>query len=253
MTEEGPVDIPPEAVERVEGTAEKVEILPEEELPPPAPAEERTPGTEGAAGGEARDRHHTPEFLRKLFLRDGGRCVNPLCGRKLHLNGHHLKPWSRGGRTAFSNEATLCVACHAAVEQGLLRIAGDPLQGFVFTTRADEIGLELAREGWALDALPVVAVQATYVNGSIPPGESTYVDGTTTAVEPAADGNGHPPAPEELAAFETCVAALRSLGSTRDSALRAARRGLAKLKAAGKPIGEEALIKSALARPVSAQ
>jgi hypothetical protein len=54
------------------------------------------------------------------------------------------------------------------------------------------------------------------------------------------------PAPETV--FETCAAALRSLGSRRDSALRATERGFAKLRAAGQPIGEEALIKAALAR-----
>jgi hypothetical protein len=159
MTDEGPVDVPAEAVELVEGTAEKVEIRPEEEVPPPAGAETAAAGQDTGKDSPpvARDRHHTPDFLRKLFLRDGGRCVNPLCGRKFHLNGHHLKPWSQGGRTALWNEATLCVACHAAVEQGLLKVTGDSLGGFTFTTRADEIGLELAKQGLAIEALRVAA------------------------------------------------------------------------------------------------
>jgi hypothetical protein len=233
MTDEGPVDVPAKAVERVEGTAEKVEIRPEEEVPPPAGAEE-------AAGEPVRDRHHTPDFLRKLFLRDGGRCVNPLCGRKLHLNGHHLKPWSQGGRTALWNEATLCVACHAAVEQGLLKVTGDPLGGFTFTTRADEIGLELAKEGLAIDNLPLVAVQSTYVNSGRAADQSTYLNGSTQVDAPST--------PEESEAFETCAAALRSLGSRRDSALRSTQRAFLRLRAAGTPIGEEALIKAALAR-----
>jgi hypothetical protein len=243
MTDEGPVDVPAEAVERVERTAETVEIRPEEEVPPAARVEEPAAG---AAGVETRDHHHTPDFLRKLFLRDGGRCVNPLCGRKLHLNGHHLKPWSQGGRTALWNEATLCVACHAAVEQGLLKVTGDPLGGFTFTTRADEIGLELAEEGRAIDSLPMVTVQSTYVNGSRPTDQSTYRNGSTQ-VNQSTQVDG-PSTPEEAEVFETCAAALRSLGSRRDSALRATERAFAKLRAAGTPIGEEALIKAALAR-----
>jgi hypothetical protein len=40
----------------------------------------------------------------------------------------------------------------------------------------------------------------------------------------------------------------RSLGSRRDSALRATERAFARLRVTGTPIGEEALIKAALAR-----
>jgi hypothetical protein len=57
-----------------------------------------------------------------------------------------------------------------------------------------------------------------------------------------------PSTPEEIEVFETCAAALRSLGSRRDSALRATERAFAKLRTTGTPIGEEALIKAALAR-----
>jgi hypothetical protein len=81
----------------------------------------------------------------------------------------------------------------------------------------------------------VVTVQSTYLNGSTQVNQSTQVDGPSTQ--------------EESEAFETCAAALRSLGSRRDSALRATERGFAKLRAAGQPIGEEALIKAALCSP----
>ena len=62
------------------------------------------------------------------------------------MTGHHLKPWSEGGRTAFSNEGTLCAVCHSAVELGLLAMEGDPTNGFTFRSRADEIHEEMAGE-----------------------------------------------------------------------------------------------------------
>ena len=153
LTEDGPVEVPNEVVERVEKTAVKVEILPEEEKPQAPLAQEGPVGD----SPPARDAHHTPEFLRRLFLRDGARCLNPMCRRKVHLTGHHLKPWSQGGRTAFSNEGTLCAVCHSAVELGLLTMEGDPTNGFTFRSRADEIHEamygELARQSDDADSL----------------------------------------------------------------------------------------------------
>jgi hypothetical protein len=52
-----------------------------------------------------------PAALRRaLHLRDRG-CVYPGCENR-RVDGHHVKPWSRGGATELTNLASLCRRHH---------------------------------------------------------------------------------------------------------------------------------------------
>jgi hypothetical protein len=53
---------------------------------------------------------------RALWLRDGG-CRVPGCGRKRHLQAHHIEEWADGGETSSANLVLLCTAHHAAVHE----------------------------------------------------------------------------------------------------------------------------------------
>ena len=84
-TDDGPMEIAPEVIERHEKTAEKFVLRPEEEaLPKEAPStevrspEEARPSPPETTTKPPIDRPNTRPFLEKLFLRDGRRCSNPL-------------------------------------------------------------------------------------------------------------------------------------------------------------------------------
>jgi hypothetical protein len=147
LTPEGLVEVATEVVERVEGEAAKTAIAPEEEdrVDVPVTAEER-------------DRPNTPALVRKVLLRDGRKCANPMCRCTLGLHAHHLQLRSRGGRTALFNEAALCPACHSAAHLGLLRIEGDPLTGLKWTPRCAELKLDLGEDIATLLTTPDVRV-----------------------------------------------------------------------------------------------
>ncbi len=114
-TPEGPVEIPTEVVERVEPEAVKTTIAPEEEEPQ---------GRSMPLG--ERDRPNTPELVRKVVLRDGQKCANPMCRRTLGLHAHHLQFRSLGGRTALFNESALCPTCHSAYAQRDVMLSRSP-------------------------------------------------------------------------------------------------------------------------------
>ena len=80
-TDDGPMEIAPEVIERHEKTAEKFVIRPEEETPTVAKTEVSTEvkaDSSIATGKPTIDHPNTRPFLEKLFLRDGRRCSNPL-------------------------------------------------------------------------------------------------------------------------------------------------------------------------------
>jgi hypothetical protein len=160
MTSEGPVEVPPEVVERVEDGARKAEILPEEETPPAAAAAPASPPERPI------DRPNTPALLRKLHLRDGRQCSSPFCRTRSELQGHHLEPRAEGGRTKLWNEVLLCKRCHAAVELGYLQIRGTPAEGLVFSTRADSIDSAVEADREEVSRIPVVLVQGEARAGS---------------------------------------------------------------------------------------
>jgi hypothetical protein len=207
LTEEGAIAVPAAAVDAVEPSAKKEVILPEEEVPAEKLDDPAPP----------RDKPNTPAFRRRLLLREGSVCANPRCGRKLHLQGHHVVPRRKGGRTAFHNEVAVCVTCHALIETGYLKVEGDPLQGFTWTTRADGMVRDLAEEAIEIATIPVVRAEFRILNSP----------------------------PEETQCIADCVAALRKLGITREAAVRGTRQGLDRLRSEGKPVEIEPLFKLA--------
>ncbi|MBI4584700.1 MAG: hypothetical protein HY717_11860 [Planctomycetes bacterium] len=127
-TAEGPIELPPEVVERVEPEAKKVTITLEEELAGAFRPEAPLPGTQGAQKPTTeprpepapkpvpkaeRDRPNTALLVKKVRLRESGVCGNPGCRRRLHLHAHHLEFRLYGGKTVLSNSLLLCEYCHA--------------------------------------------------------------------------------------------------------------------------------------------
>jgi hypothetical protein len=90
---------------------------------------------------------------RALWLRDGG-CRVPGCGRKHHLQAHHIEAWAEGGKTSTSNLVLLCPSHHTLVHEGQLRVAvcdgklefrnGYGLEIRPAPSRSHDHGLELA-------------------------------------------------------------------------------------------------------------
>ena len=69
------------------------------------------------------DRPNTPRLRRRVLLRDGSTCANPLCRRRLGLMAHHLVFRSEGGPTEIQNETAVCAVCHALLHQGQLEVS----------------------------------------------------------------------------------------------------------------------------------
>ena len=164
-TPEGLVEIPGDVVDAIEAEAKKVTITPEEELPGgPAGATTRPVPI------EERDRPDTPAIVKKVLLRDGQVCANPMCGAKLGLHAHHIQFRVNGGRTELANELAVCGRCHSALHGSWLRIEVDPVKGLVWKTKCAEddfaFGEELAR----------VHVTPTYEPGPDEPTVSTRVE-----------------------------------------------------------------------------
>ena len=179
-TAEGFAEVPGEVVDRVEGEAKRVEIPPEEELPGGNPASER-------------DRPKPRWLAKKVQLRDGETCSNPLCSRTLGLHTHHIEFCSWGGRTALWNETLLCSVCHAAVHQGLLEIAGDPATGVRFKPKGTETSVgDFTEELKALATLRKTFVVETS------PDEDKLLGGESTCIDKGT--------------YEELVSALRNLG-----------------------------------------
>jgi hypothetical protein len=135
-TTDGPVDLPKEVVERVEGDAD----------------------TECTCDGfkPNLDRPNTYTIVKKIKLRDGLVCSNPLCRRKLGLHAHHIKFRSKGGKTKLSNECLLCCTCHALIHAGLLELTGTPLTGLKWKAKADELTFDLEKELEQLSSSPEI-------------------------------------------------------------------------------------------------
>jgi hypothetical protein len=60
-----------------------------------------------------------PAIGRALWLRDGC-CRAPGCGRRRHLQAHHIQHWADGGPTCMANLILLCNQHHKAVHEGRL-------------------------------------------------------------------------------------------------------------------------------------
>ena len=241
-TDNGPMEIAPEVIERIEKTAEKFVLRPEEEALPknaaapemPAPTAEAVPDTAATAADAAKppiDSPNTRPFLEKLFMRDGCRCSNPLCRRPLPLQGNHLKRRSEGGETALHNENALCIPCHALHTAGLLDISGNPIQGLVFTPRGVKLARALGEEKVSVEAMPIVMAQG--------PRSADSAEKTAKAEEKTLGS-------EEAIALEDATLGLVALGYRKVDAAPRARQALEALRASGGKITSETLLKAAL-------
>ena len=117
-TADGLVEIPPDVVDRVEGDAVRVAIDPEEERPAGAANAHANPEIKETVPAEERDRTNPTTLVRKVRLRDGCACANPMCRKKeCWLHAHHIIWRVNGGRTAIWNEVLVCSICHANYAQ----------------------------------------------------------------------------------------------------------------------------------------
>lgn len=96
---------------------------------------------------------------RALWARDGG-CRFPGCDerRRSRVEGHHIRHWSRGGRTALVNLVLLCGYHHRATHQGAFAVTIDGCSVPVFRdprgTLLDEQGLSVVPSARATADLP---------------------------------------------------------------------------------------------------
>ena len=73
------------------------------------------------------ERLATPRQAKAIRLRQQGVCASPGCWHPIAHN-HHVKWWSRGGRTDIDNLIGLCRKCHTLVHTGRLDLArGSPI------------------------------------------------------------------------------------------------------------------------------
>ena len=66
-----------------------------------------------------RTRTIPPSIARALWLRDGC-CRVPGCGRRRHLQGHHIEHWADGGPTSLANLVLVCGHHHKCLHEGRL-------------------------------------------------------------------------------------------------------------------------------------
>lgn len=75
------------------------------------------------------------DFRKAVLKRDKGKCMMPGCGKRLSLQVHHIKKWSRASALRYdtSNGITLCRKCHDSIKgsehqyENLFRIIIDGL------------------------------------------------------------------------------------------------------------------------------
>ena len=152
---DGAVEIPEDVVRRVEGEARKVAIRPEEEVD--EDAADSGDANRHRESGEP-DHPNSAVLTRKVILRDGARCSNPCCRRRLGLHAHHLRFRSVGGRTALFNDVAVCQTCHALIHAGLLEVKGNPTDGLEWLAAGDRLARDLEEERDELGQIPVVHV-----------------------------------------------------------------------------------------------
>lgn len=84
-----------------------------------------------------------------VIKRADGRCENPLCRRRTHLDPHHVVKRSQGGTDRPGNIVALCRTCHrqtdAAYADGRLVVWADGAGAFTFVILYDKSGRVSAR------------------------------------------------------------------------------------------------------------
>jgi 5-methylcytosine-specific restriction endonuclease McrA len=212
-TDEGPVEVPIEHVERVEGEAKKVVISPEKKN-----------GSHQKCESPAIDRP-TPHSLREQVLHRGGlMCSNPFCRRKLDLQVDHLIERSKGGRTNHSNLYPLCKGCHALKTMGLLIIRKKEDGTLAFERKSDRLTDSILKEAEKeLSQIPRISVAA-----------STRVDGSSHPVSEAA--------------AEKALQTLEKIGLRQEEAQRRLEAAIQGFKESGKTLTHHELVQEALLR-----
>jgi hypothetical protein len=90
-------------------------------------------GPDGRPVGVGRARRTIPAWLWRLVKRrDGGRCRFPGCNHRGWLQGHHIRWWSRGGRTDLDNLLTVCGSCHRLLHELGWTVEGSAGGGLTF-------------------------------------------------------------------------------------------------------------------------
>lgn len=184
-TDDGPVSVPPERVEELEDVANHVEIAPDEEL-------ECDPLPDGE-----KDKPNSSRLSRQVIHRDGLRCANPGCNNRKNLHAHHIVFRANGGRTALSNEITVCNICHALIHDGLLEVTGSPDTGLKWQQRPADSAVELrdteaflAKARELQESTPIPETTESSPNSApLPqPGPYPNADGDADPTDPAAEG-----------------------------------------------------------------
>ena len=138
-TDEGPLRVAPERVDELAAVANRV-VIDHDDAAATEPRRGNVPAgdrpeshqDEAVVSTEAADimpsgmvdAPNSARLTRQVLHRDGLRCANPGCGRRHHLQAHHVVFRSHGGRSVLSNEIALCDVCHALVHAGLLEVTG---------------------------------------------------------------------------------------------------------------------------------
>ncbi len=237
-TADGPIELPPEVVERVEPEANKVTITPEEELEgtsQQAPEPKPVPKAE-------RDRPNPAPLVKKVRLREAGICGNPGCRRRGICHVHHLEYRVNGGKTVLSNILLLCEFCHAAVHLGLLKIEGNPFTRLVFRRKTIPTLADFQLELKDLSSLPEIRLEErSGIDGLGKNGTSRRHSIAESAVADSAIASATGSADEGL------LKALMKIGYSRKEALKRLQLAREKLSAArGKHPGDEELLAAAI-------
>ncbi|MBP9089188.1 MAG: HNH endonuclease [Kofleriaceae bacterium] len=75
---------------------------------------------------------------RALLLRDRA-CRLPGCTHRRYVNGHHIKHWANGGKTALANLMLLCSAHHTMLHEGGCRVEANGAHGWSFFDHRNRI------------------------------------------------------------------------------------------------------------------
>ncbi|MGH8891023.1 MAG: HNH endonuclease [Acidothermaceae bacterium] len=75
----------------------------------------------------------TERQYRALIVRHHGHCAVPGCSNVKGLDGHHVIPWSQGGRTDLDNLILLCEPHHLGVHNDELFVTAQRRGRFTFT------------------------------------------------------------------------------------------------------------------------
>lgn len=74
---------------------------------------------------------------RAIYRRSGGRCEFEGCSERVHVELHHVIPWSKGGPTEWWNLAALCWHHHHLVHERGFAVRVDPDTAVVTSHRPD--------------------------------------------------------------------------------------------------------------------